>query len=329
MTSEELKKMPKVELHCHLDGSLSQEYLEERLGRPVSREEMSVSDDCQSLGEYLEKFDLPCSCLMDEEGLEKAGTDILKTMQKENVIYAEIRFAPMLSVTESMDCRQVIAALARGLEKGKQEYGVSYNVITCMMRHHTVEQNLTVLKAAKEFLGRGVCAADLAGAEALYPMRQFMELFSKAKEMGIPFTIHAGECGSVENILDSVKVGASRIGHGIAMRGNKQVQKLVKEREIGIEMCPISNLQTKSVKAPSEYPIQEFLEEGLLVTVNTDNRTVSNSSLTKELEFIQQAYGISDMQVIQVMRNAIYTAFLEDEEKARLSYIFDEALEKK
>lgn len=322
MTSEELKKMPKVELHCHLDGSLSQEYLEERLGRPVSRQEMSVSDDCQSLAEYLEKFALPCSCLMDEEGLETAGMDILKTMRKENVIYAEIRFAPMLSVTDDMDCRQVIAALLRGLEKGKQKHGVSYNVITCLMRHHTVEQNLSVLEAAKDFLGKGVCAADLAGAEAVYPMSQFMDLFAKAEEMGIPFTIHAGECGSVENILNSVKAGAARIGHGIAMRGDKELQRFIKEKEIGIEMCPISNLQTKSVKSPSEYPIREFLEEGLLVTVNTDNRTVSSSSLTKELEFIQQTYGVSDQQIIQIMKNAIKTSFLPKEEKEKLLWHF-------
>lgn len=322
MTSEELKKMPKVELHCHLDGSLSQEYLEERLGRPVSRQEMSVSDDCQSLAEYLEKFALPCSCLMDEEGLETAGMDILKTMRKENVIYAEIRFAPMLSVTDDMDCRQVIAALLRGLEKGKQKHGVSYNVITCLMRHHTVEQNLSVLEAAKDFLGKGVCAADLAGAEAVYPMSQFMDLFAKAEEMGIPFTIHAGECGSVENILNSVKAGAARIGHGIAMRGDKELQRFIKEKEIGIEMCPISNLQTKSVKSPLEYPIREFLEEGLLVTVNTDNRTVSSSSLTKELEFIQQTYGVSDQQIIQIMKNAIKTSFLPKEEKEKLLWHF-------
>lgn len=322
MTSEELKKMPKVELHCHLDGSLSKEYLEERLGRRILREEMSVSDDCRSLEEYLEKFDLPCSCIKDEEGLEQAGMDILNTMHKENVIYAEIRFAPMLSVTESMDCRQVIAALLRGLEKGKQVYGVSFQVITCLMRHHTMEQNLSVLDAAKDFLGKGVCAADLAGAEAIYPMSQFMELFARAKEMGIPFTIHAGECGSVENIVNSVRAGAVRIGHGIAMRGNKDVEHLIKEKEIGIEMCPISNLQTKSVKSISEYPIQEFLEEGLLVTVNTDNRTVSNSSLTKELEFIQKTYGVNDQQIVQIMKNAIRVSFLSEEEKEKVLWYF-------
>lgn len=329
MTIEELKNLPKIELHCHLDGSLSKKYLEDRLKRQVSKEEISVSKDCQSLQEYLEKFDLPCSCIQDEEGLEKAGVDVLETMSKEHVIYAEIRFAPMLSVTDTVDCRQVIAALLRGLEKGKKKYGVSYQVITCLMRHHSYEQNLAVLEAAKDFLGKGVCAVDLAGAEASYPMWKFMDIFAKAKEMGIPFTIHAGECGSVQNILDSIEAGAARIGHGIAMRGNKEVQKLIKDKRIGIEMCPISNLQTKSIKSPSEYPIQEFLKEGILVTINTDNRTVSNTSLTEELSFVQNTYGIEDAQIFQMMRNAVQIAFLEKEEKECLQRILNEKKEAK
>ena len=324
-----IHEMKKVILHLHLDGALRPEtvrkWLEED-GKTLSLEDVKsrlmVNKDCKNLNEYLEKFDIPSKVLQTADRIERATYELYEDLSKQNVIYAEIRFAPMLSVTERMDCHQVIAALIRGLEKGKKENGVSFNVITCLMRHHTVEQNLSVLEAAKDFLGKGVCAADLAGAEAIYPMSQFMELFSKAAEMGIPFTIHAGECGSVENILNSVEAGAKRIGHGIAMRGNKEIQRLIKEKEIGIEMCPISNLQTKSVKSPSEYPIREFLEEGLLVTVNTDNRTVSSSSLTKELEFIQKTYGISDRQIIQIMKNAIMTTFLAIEEKEKLLWYF-------
>ena len=104
-----------------------------------------------------------------------------------------------------------------------------------------------MIRTAREYLGNGVCAADLAGAEAIYPMSEFMELFGQAKKLGMPFTIHAGECGNVQNILDSVEAGALRIGHGIAMRGNSEVQKMIREKGIGVEMCPISNLQTKAV----------------------------------------------------------------------------------
>lgn len=318
MTEKELKALPKIELHCHLDGSLSREFLETRLNRAVSKEELSVPDSCESLKEYLEKFDLPGQCLKDEAGLEGAGYDVLKSMHMENVCYAEIRFAPLLSVTEEMGTEKVIEALLRGLERGKKEFGVEYNVITCAMRHHSAEENFEMIKEAYKFLGKGVCAADLAGAEAQYPMSGFLGLFEKTKKLGMPFTLHAGECGSVENIIEAVRVGAKRIGHGIAMRGNREAQKLVRESGVAVEMCPISNLQTKAVRSTEEYPLREFLDAGIAVTVNTDNRTVSNTSMTKELRFIQEAYGIRDEEIKVLMRNAVKAAFTTEAVKEKL-----------
>ena len=318
MTLEELRDLPKIELHCHLDGSLSKEFIEKRLKRSVKEEELSVSDDCESLVEYLEKFSLPGECLRDAEGLEDAGDDILRTMSRENVVYAEIRFAPLLHVNRTFRTTQVIEALLRGLERGKQEFGVDYNVIVCVMRHHRFEESYAMIKEAYQFLGKGVCAADLAGAEGLYPMAGFMEFFEKVKELGMPFTLHAGECGDVKNIQDSIEAGAMRIGHGIAMRNYPEVQALVREKGIGIEMCPISNLQTKAVADTTEYPLREFLDAGVPVTINTDNRTVSNTSMTKELEFVQKVYGIKDEEILLLMRNAVKTAFIEEEKKQQL-----------
>ena len=325
MTTEELTALPKVELHCHLDGSLSRGFIEKRLGREVSQSELSVSEDCRSLNEYLEKFDLPGKCIMDETGLKEAGYDVLKSMKQENVCYAEIRFAPLLSETPDMNCNKVIEALLAGLEKGKRDFGIEYGVITCAMRHHSEEENARMLRTAREYLGHGVCAADLAGAESLYPMSEFMELFKKTKALGMPFTLHAGECGSVQNILDSVETGAGRIGHGIAMRGYADVQKELQKRGIGIEMCPISNLQTKAVAGPEEYPIREFLDGGLKVTVNTDNRTVSDTTMTKELEFIQKTYGIRDDEILCLMKNAADVAFATDSVKDKLYRMMGEA----
>lgn len=318
MTIEELKTLPKIELHCHLDGSLSKELIEKRLNRPVKEEELSVSDDCESLVEYLEKFALPGECLRDAEGLEEAGYDVLRTMSQENVVYAEIRFAPLLHVNHGFRTTQVIEALLRGLERGKKDFGVDYNVIVCVMRHHSFEESYAMIQEAYPFLGKGVCAADLAGAEGLYPMAGFMEFFKKVKELGMPFTLHAGECGEVQNILDSVDAGALRIGHGIAMRNHPEVQGLIREKGIGIEMCPISNLQTKAVADTSEYPLREFLDAKVPVTINTDNRTVSNTSLTKELEFIQRVYGIRDEEILQMMQNAANTAFVDEGKKQQL-----------
>ena len=318
MTREDIMKLPKVELHCHLDGSLSREFVEKRLGREVGKEELSVSNDCTSLAEYLEKFDLPGQCLQDEEGLEEAGYDVLRSMKQENVIYSEIRFAPLLSETDDMNCNKVIEAVLRGLERGKKEFGIDFGLIVCAMRHHSEEMNWRMIRTAREYLGSGVCAADLAGAEALYPMSEFMDIFTETKKMGMPFTLHAGECGNPQNVIDSINVGAGRIGHGIAMRGNQEIRKMAKKAGIGIEMCPISNLQTKSVNSMAEYPMREFLDAGLKVSVNTDNRTVSNTSLTKELEFIQKNYGIRDEEILQMMKNAIDTAFADDSIKDKI-----------
>lgn len=318
MTKEELFALPKVELHCHLDGSLSRKFIEQRLGRKVSQEELSVSDDCRSLNEYLEKFDLPGQCIMDEEGLREAGYDVLRSMHQENVCYAEVRFAPLLSETPDMGCRKVIEAVITGMNKGKQDFGVEYGMITCAMRHHSAEENLRMLRIAREYLGHGVCAADLAGAEALYPMSEFMDVFQTMKKLGMPFTLHAGECGNVQNIIDSVEAGAGRIGHGIAMRGHGEIQTELAKKGIGIEMCPISNLQTKAVQNTTEYPLREFLDSGLKVSINTDNRTVSNTSLTKELEFVQNTYGVSDEDVQKMMKNAVETAFAGDDVKEKV-----------
>ena len=318
MTTEELKVLPKVELHCHLDGSLSRGFIESRLGRTVSPEELQVSENCTSLVEYLKKFSLPGQCIMDEKGLEEAGYDVLKSMRLENVRYAEIRFAPLLSETSSMNCRSVIEALLKGLDRGRADFGTGFGVITCAMRHHSQEDNSRMIKTAREYLGYGVCAADLAGAESMYPMSQFMELFQNARKLDMPFTIHAGECGSVQNVIDSVRAGAGRIGHGIALRGHYDIQKNLADHGAGIEMCPISNLQTKAVKSTAEYPLREFLDAGLKVSINTDNRTVSNTSLTKELKFIQNNYGIQDEEIRLLMKNAVDTAFASEDEKERL-----------
>ena len=149
-------------------------------------------------------------------------------------------------------------------------------------------------------------------------MKDFRNLFAEVKRMEIPFTLHAGECGSVENIVESVEAGARRIGHGIALRGEKEAIAFCREKGIALEMCPISNMQTKAVERKEEYPIREFLDAGLKVTINTDNRTVSNTTIAKEMEFVQENYGIADDELRQVTENAIEASFANDDVKQML-----------
>ncbi len=309
MTQEQLKRLPKIELHCHLDGSLSLECVRELLGREVKLEELRAEDDCDSLKTYLEKFDLPVSALQTENGLRRAAYDVVKCAAGENVRYLEVRFAPLLSVNEHLDCERVIGSVLEGLQRGQEEFAVRTQVIACAMRHHSEEQNLAMFHAAENFLGKGLCALDLAGDEASFPMKMFLNLFRKAADRGFPFTIHAGECGSVENVLDSIACGAKRIGHGIAVSGHADAMKLCRDKKIGLELCPISNLQTKAVKRPEDYPLREFLNERLCVTINTDNRTVSNTTLTRELGWIQKQYEITDAEIMQLEKNALEVSF--------------------
>ncbi len=318
MTQEEFWKLPKIELHCHLDGSIPRGALEELLGREVQEAEIQVSDDCESLAEYLEKFDLPLTCLQKAEQLELAAKAFLLEVAKENVVYVEVRFAPVLSVQDGLNCGQVMEAVLRGLCLAREICGVEFGVIACAMRHHSYEQNREMMHAVLPFLGKGVCGLDLAGNEAAFPMENFENLFEEARMLGFPFTLHAGECGSAENVRDSILCGARRIGHGIAMAGHEDVIALCRGRRVGVEMCPISNLQTKAVSDKSHYPMREFLDAGLLVTVNTDNRTVSNSALTRELAFIQREYGITDAEIRQMMHDALECSFAAPEIKAKI-----------
>ena len=315
----------KIELHCHLDGSLNIDSVSEMLKeqgivyeREELRKKLEVNPDCTSLTEYLEKFDLPLRCLQTKEGLRRAAYELVRDVSKESVRYIEVRFAPMLSTEQGLSCREVIASVVEGLQEGTREYGVYAFAIVCAMRHHTLEQNMQMLTEAREFVGKGVCALDLAGDESAFPTSLFRDLFIQAKEWGIPFTIHSGECGSVDNIREAIELGAKRLGHGIALEKSEDLRRLCKEKGIGIEMCPTSNVQTKAVDSLEKYPMRKFVEEGLLVSIHTDNRTVSGTSLCREEMVVTEQLQLPWEVIHQCKWNAIQTAFADDAIKQEL-----------
>jgi adenosine deaminase len=312
MLEKDFLNRPKIDLHCHLDGSMILNSMEEILGRKIGEEEIRVSDNCTSLAEYLQKFDLPISCIQTETGLRKSAKDFLLGLRKDNVKYVEVRFAPFFSCGEGLSYRQVMESVLDGLKEASKECGIFYQVIACNMRHLDEETNLRMMRECREFLGDGLCAIDLAGDEAGMPNALFGNLFAEAKKLDYPYTIHAGECGSVQCILDAVEMGAKRIGHGVAMMGNSEVQKMLAKKRIGVEMCPISNYQTKALQPEQIYPIREFAKASVLVTVNTDNRTVSNASITREMEFLNSRFGIEAEELYQYQMNAVDAAFCDD-----------------
>ena len=312
MLEKEFLNRPKIDLHCHLDGSLVLKSMSEILGREVREEEIQVSDNCTSLVEYLQKFDLPISCIQTEAGLKKSVKDFLMELQKDNIKYVEARFAPFFSCGEGLSYKQIMESVLDGFKEASEETGILFQVIACNMRHLDEETNIRMMRECREFLGEGLCAIDLAGDEKSMPNALFGNLFAEAKKLDYSYTIHAGECGSVQCIKDAVEMGAKRIGHGIAMMGNKEVQKLLASKRIGVEMCPISNYQTKALQPEQIYPVREFAKVGVPVTINTDNRTVSNTSITREMEFLNERFGISDEEFYQYQMNAVDVAFCDD-----------------
>jgi adenosine deaminase len=312
MLEKEFLNRSKIDLHCHLDGSLVLKSMSEIMGREVREEEIQVSDNCTSLAEYLQKFDLPISCIQTEAGLKKSAKDFLMELQKDNIKYVEARFAPFFSCGEGLSYKQIMESVLDGFKEASEETGILFQVIACNMRHLDEETNIRMMKECREFLGEGLCAIDLAGDEKSMPNAMFGNLFAEAKKLDYPYTIHAGECGSVQSILDAVEMGAKRIGHGIAMMGNAEVQKLVASKRIGVEMCPISNYQTKALQPEQVYPIRDFAKMGVLTTINTDNRTVSNTCITKEMEFLNKKIGISEDELYQYQMNAVDVAFCDD-----------------
>ncbi len=325
MDKQRLGELPKIELHCHLDGSLSRAFVETVLGRDVEPSELSVSEGCEDLNEYLAKFDIPLSLLRNMHVYTAAAYDLMKNAAKENVRYIEMRFDPITISDHAFSPDEIVEAVIEGMKEAERDYNIKGNVILCAMRHFNSDQNRATLDLAEKYLGRGVCCLDLAGAEGIFPTSEFKELFYEARERKVPYIIHAGETGSLQSIRDAVDFGAKRLGHGIAMQGSDEVQSIVRDRGIAVEMCPTSNFQTNAATEDG-YPLREFLDKGLLVTINTDNRTVSDTTLTDELELVQQDFGITDEELIQLQKNAIKASFADEETKTEILKELDEFL---
>lgn len=314
---EELKKLPKVELHLHLDGAVSIDLASKLTNLSIEElnEKMIAKDKCLNLSEYLTKFDFPGSLMQTKENLTLISKDLVDRLEKENVIYAEIRFAPMFHINNGLTYEEVIEAVLKGL---KSNYNVKTNLILCMMRGLPKENNLKTIEVAEKYLNKGVCALDLAGAEDKYPIGEYLELFEIAKSKNIPFISHAGENGSAEEVRKAINVGARRIGHGIHAIESEEVLNLIKEKNILLEVCPTSNVQTNSVDKYENHPIEKLYKLGIPLSINTDNSTVSNITITEEYLKLSNYFNFTIEDYKKMNINAINHSFLTKEEKETL-----------
>ena len=304
--------MKKVELHLHLDGSIRPSTISEILN--INLEEAkklsTIETKCASLKEYLTKFDIPLKIMQTKENLERVAFELAQDLQKDDVIYAEIRFAPNKHLKSGLTLDEVVTAILKGLS----QVPIKTNLILCMMRGDSYEQNLKVIKLAKNYLDHGVVAIDLAGSEASYPVNLYQELFEIAQKENIPFTIHAGEADGPLSVINAINLGAKRIGHGVRAIESEKALKLIKEKNITLEVCPKSNLDTNMYEKLSNHPIKKLYDMGLLVTINTDNRTVSNTNLTKSYQDLQEVFSFTKQDFLKMNENALQSAFLNQDE---------------
>lgn len=307
--------MKKIELHLHFDGSINTVLAAKLVGRPVEKE---MKGSCSAtLGEYLTKFDLPLKLLQTEEHLTMFARLLAEELVLDGVIYAEVRFCPLLHLEEGLMPDEVVAAVLKGLH---QVQAVRTNLILCMMRHFSLEENMRVVYVAKQFLGQGVVALDLAGDEAARPNTdpEFAKLFNQAQIRGIPLTIHAGEAASHESIDAAIALGARRIGHGVrAAESEETIRQLVAQR-IPLEICLSSNIDTGIYSQLDCHPVRQLFNAGVLLTINTDNRTVSDTSLTGEYYLLQEHFGFTDEDLLLCNLNAALASFAPNRTKVRL-----------
>ena len=308
-----LKNIPKVELHLHLDGSVRLDTASKLTGKSIEevRSLMIAKEKCQDLNEYLTKFNLANEIMQSQENLTRIAKELVEDLKKDNVIYAEVRFAPLLHTKKGLTGEKVIEAVLLGLK----DEDLKVNLILCMMRQFSFEDNLKTIELASKYLDKGVVAIDLAGAEALYPTASFEKLFQIAKDKNIPFTIHAGEADGKDSILSAINFKTKRIGHGVRCIEDNETLNIIKKNNITLEVCPTSNIQTGIFENYYDHPIKKLYDMNVLVTINVDNMTVSNIDLTQEYEKLVKIFNLNIEDLKKINLNAIDAAFLTDKEK--------------
>lgn len=304
MTLEEIERLPKVELHLHLDGSVNPKLLNEYANSDVTNEVIAPAH-CLDLKDYLNRFSLPVSYLQNKTNLENACAKLITDLKKDNVIYAEVRFSPLKLITDNLTLDDIIITIRDTFRKGD----IPINLILCMMRNDSYNDNLKVIELAKKYLNDGVCAIDLAGDEANYPTSLFNNLFQIARKENIPFTIHAGEVNNYNTLLDAIKLLPSRIGHGICCSKHKDLLDAIKNNNILLELCPTSNVQTNAITSYDKHPIKMLAENNILISINTDNRTVSNITLTEEYYKLVSTFNFTKDDFYKWNLNAINYSF--------------------
>jgi adenosine deaminase len=320
VTRDWLRRLPKAELHCHLDGSLRPSTLlelAEEYGVPMPagdaegvRRYMRVAN-AHNLEEYLARFATTVAVLQHASVVERVAYELVEDAARDGVRYIEVRNAPILNTRGGLSLVEVVEAMLRGLKRGEQVHGVIARLIIIALRHMPPAISMEIAELASAFRGNGVVAFDLAGAEAGYPASEHAAAFLYARERDLACTCHAGEGDGPLSVRDAVhRCGAHRIGHATRLIEDPSLTEFVNDRRIPLEICLTSNVQTRAALSYAEHPLRRYLDLGLSVALNTDNRLMSDTTLTDEYYHAATEIGLTQAELSGIALNGFESAFL-------------------
>ena len=323
-----LRALPKAELHCHLDGSVRPGTLLE-LGREFGVPMPAASADAlahhmyvrdaRHLEDYLTRFDVTLSVMQSDRALERIAFELCEDAAAEGVRYIEVRYAPVLNQQWGMSLDEAVEAALRGLARAEAAHGIVGRVIICGLRHLPPEVSLELARLAVAFQGKGVVGFDLAGGEAGHPASAHRAAFLHAREHGMFCTCHAGEGAGAESVAEAVHVcGAQRIGHGTRLIEDLRLTDELAKKGVAIEACLTSNVQTRAAKDYASHPLRAYFERGMRVTLNTDNRLMSGTTLTAEYAHAANEMHFTFSELCTLARNGFESAFLPDDQRNAL-----------
>lgn len=321
------RQLPKIELHIHLDCSLSYAVVQQ-LDPSVSieqyQEEFIAPEGCSDLLEYIRRSAKGYTLMQTKEQLRLVTLDFLEQMDRDHVIYVEIRFAPLLHTEKGLTPAEVINAIQDALEEGRSRYKVIAKLILCTLREYSEEQSMETVKLVEQFRPQGwVVGFDIAGDEAGYPVVTHEKAFAYAHEKGIPCTAHAGEACGASSVWEVLRhFHPSRIGHGVRSTEDAALLEHLKKHQIHLEICPSSNLRTNTYQKIADHPLNTLYKTGVSLSVNTDARTVTPVTLSSEYELVASTFGWSHADFLhanlEAVKHCFATEALKVELKARL-----------
>jgi len=331
ITREALLAWPKAELHCHLDGSVRLETLIDlavaqgkssllpTTDRDALEEFLREVDASESLEAYLAWFQYTIGVLQTRSALRRAALELALDAHEENVRYLEVRYSPVLHTAEGLTLEQVNDAVLEGLREGERASGIRTGLIVCGLRDRLESASLRLAELAVAYRKKGVVGFDLAGGEAGNPPKHHLAAFYHARNNLLNLTVHAGESWGPDSIEQALfRCGAHRIGHGTSLYRNPDLLRYFVDHQIPLEICPTSNVQTRVVPSLEEHPLTRYVRTGVPVTISTDNRLFSRTTVTDELMRIHEHCGLTRDELKSIVINGFKHAFLPYEERAAL-----------